>query len=120
MAAPSCLILLVEDDPDLRDSVKEILVDEGCQVECSEDGASAFAWLATGQRPALVLLDFFMPRMNGWEFLEQLQARPGLRDLPVVAMSASRVRHPAVAATLPKPFDISALVNTVRQVVGSV
>ncbi len=120
MAKPPCLILLVEDDPDLRDSVREILLEEGCQVECAEDGASAFAWLATGQSPALVLLDFFMPRMNGWEFLEQLQGWPDLRHLPVVAMSASRVNHPAVAATLSKPFDIAALVNTVRQVTASV
>jgi CheY-like chemotaxis protein len=54
MAAPPCLILVVEDDPDLRDSVKEILVDEGCQGECAEDGTSAFDWLASGQRPTLV------------------------------------------------------------------
>jgi CheY-like chemotaxis protein len=119
MSGLPCLILLVEDDPDLRESVREVLVEHGCQVECAEDGASAFAWLARSPRPSLVLLDFLMPRMNGWEFLDQLQAHPALRDLPVVAMSASRVKHPAVAATLPKPFDISALVTTVQQVVGS-
>jgi CheY-like chemotaxis protein len=118
MADLPCLILLVEDDPDLRESVKEVLLEHGCQVECAEDGSTAFAWLASGKRPALVLLDFLMPRMNGWEFLEQLRAEPTLRDIPVVAMSASRVKHPAIAATLPKPFDIPTLVNTVRKVAG--
>ncbi|WP_257458502.1 response regulator [Archangium lipolyticum] len=109
------VILLVEDESDLRDTIEELLRDEGFQVTCMADGEKALAWLHGGQRPALVLLDFIMPRMNGWAFLERMRADPGLDGVPVVAISALPVSHPSLAGVLHKPFDLSSLVETARR-----
>lgn len=109
-------ILLVEDDLDLSDVILEVLTAEGYTVVCTSNGREALDWLAKGPRPALVLLDFYMPRVNGWEFLEQFSARPECVGLPLVALTTSPVNHPALVATLRKPFEMLSLVSTVRQV----
>lgn len=111
-ALPS--ILVVEDDADLREVLTEVLAAEGYPVVGTANGAEALEWLATGARPALLLLDFWMPRMNGWEFLEHFLARPEHGDVPVVALTTSPERHPAVRTTLRKPFEMVELVSTVR------
>ncbi len=89
---------------------------EGHTVVRTSNGKEALEWLARGERPCLVLLDFYMPRMNGWEFLEQLGARPESAGLPLVALTTSRVQHPSLVATLRKPFEMGALSALVRQV----
>jgi CheY-like chemotaxis protein len=115
MAEPSNVILLVEDEPDVREAIAEVLVEHGCQVTCVTDGAQALEWLAEGQRPSLVLLDFVMPQMSGWTFLERMRADPALGDVPVVAISALSVAHPGVSAALRKPFDLPSLLQTVER-----
>jgi CheY-like chemotaxis protein len=112
-------ILLVEDDADLRDVLVELLSLEGFQVEGAANGAEALDWLARGERPALVLLDFWMPKMNGQAFLERVGAHPGLAGVPVVAITTSPLEHTAVRATLRKPFDMASLVATVRQLLDA-
>jgi CheY-like chemotaxis protein len=119
MAGTPHVILLVEDEPDLREVIEETLVDEGCLVVCAADGAKALDWLSGGQKPSLVLLDLVMPRMNGWTFLERMRADPAFADVPVVVISALAVTHPSVAATLRKPFELAALIDTVRRFVRS-
>jgi CheY-like chemotaxis protein len=109
------VVLLVEDESDLRDTIEELLSDEGYQVTCMADGEKALAWLLGGQRPSLVLLDFIMPRMNGWTFLERMRADPGLDEVPVVAISALPVSHPSLTGVLRKPFDLISLVETVQR-----
>ncbi len=111
-------ILLVEDDADLRDAIAEVLSVEGFPVASTANGAEALAWLALGQRPALVLLDFWMPRMNGQAFLDEVRTHPEHAGLPVVAITTSPLEHPEVRATLRKPFDMALLVDTVRGLVG--
>ncbi|WP_309897200.1 response regulator [Archangium sp.] len=113
MADPSNIILLVEDETDVREAIEEVLVEHGCQVMCVTDGAQALEWLARGQRPSLVLLDFVMPEMSGWTFLERMRADPALGDVPVVAISALAVAHPRVSAALRKPFDLPSLLRMV-------
>jgi CheY-like chemotaxis protein len=108
-------ILLVEDESDLRSVIEDVLAEEGCTVFSAKDGAVALEWLSTTRRPALVLLDFIMPRMNGWTFLERMRADPAFDDVPVVAISALPVTSPLVTAELRKPFELSSLVETVRQ-----
>lgn len=109
------VILLVEDESDLREVIEDVLADEGCRVESAPDGARALAWLLEGPRPSLVLLDFIMPRMNGWAFLERMRANPAFDDVPVVAISALAETHPAVTASLRKPFELSSLVEIVQR-----
>lgn len=119
MTAARGPILLVEDDPDLSDVILEVLMAEGHTVVRASNGKEALDWLAKSERPSLVLLDFYMPRMNGWEFLEQFSARPECVGLPLVALTTSRVQHPSLVATLRKPFEMGALSALVRQVLDT-
>ncbi len=116
MTAARGPLLLVEDDPDLSDVILEVLEAEGYAVVRTANGKDALDWLARGELPALLLLDFYMPRMNGWEFLEQFSARPESAGVPLVALTTTPVSHPSLVATLRKPFEMSALVALVRQV----
>lgn len=119
MSGAPRVVLLVEDEHDLRSTLEELLVEEGFEVVAAADGALALEWVLGGGRPALVLLDFHMPRLHGWDFLERLEAVTGAREVPVVAMSGSPVHHPALAATLRKPFELGALVDLVRRLARS-
>lgn len=115
MSGAPRVVLLVEDEHDLRSTLEELLAEEGFQVVAAADGAIALEWVLGGGRPALVLLDFYMPRLNGWDFLERLEALMGAHGVPVVAMSGSEVHHPALAATLRKPFELGEFVDLVRR-----
>jgi CheY-like chemotaxis protein len=113
-------VLVVEDEPDARQMMADVLRAEGYAVEEAVDGEVALAgvlrWHAGQRRPVLMLLDLMLPRMDGLEVLSRL---PDLGcDVPVVATSASG-QHLRVAAAagahelLPKPFDLDALLAVV-------
>jgi CheY-like chemotaxis protein len=116
---PAPLILLVEDDSAIRDTVAECLTSEGYRVSAAEHGAEALARLAEGLRPALLLLDLVMPVMNGAELVERVRAEPRLSGLPVLlmtaAISAPGAVLPEVDATLVKPFDLDDLLEAVAR-----
>jgi CheY-like chemotaxis protein len=116
-AAPS--ILVVDDDPDIRQTLAEMLCEGGRRVATARDGHDALEKLDSLERPCFILLDLMMPRMSGLEFLEHLSLRPGLEDVAVVVMSAhdglrrQAERHAMVRATLRKPFDFDGLLSLV-------
>src|SRR4051794_34975510 len=86
-AATTRRILLVDDDPEIRDSLASLLTDEGYQVATSRDGPQALAQLRTP--PAdLIILDLRMPVMDGWQFRTLQRADPMLSEIPVIAVSA--------------------------------
>ena len=79
-------ILLVDDDPDARSGVAELLRLEGYQVLEAGDGQEALGALSTGRPPCLVLLDLNMPGTSGWRF-RALQLRDrAIADIPVIAL----------------------------------
>lgn len=118
MPVPSRIVLVVEDETDLREIIQDVLAGEGYQVTCASDGFQALELLAGGLRPGLVLLDFYMPRLDGWAFLERMRGELGLSDVPVVAISGSNVSHPSVTAVMRKPFDISELLEIAQRFAG--
>ncbi len=111
-------ILLVEDDPAIRDALAECLESEGYAVCALSHGAEALDWLRR-ERPALVILDLVMPVMNGAEVLERIRADPALRDLSVVLMTAAvptaRDPIPAADGILTKPFELDQLLAAVAR-----
>jgi CheY-like chemotaxis protein len=120
IALPDEEILVVDDDPAVRDALCDVLMDEGYRVARAGNGLEALRLLADGLRPALVVLDLTMPVMDGYEFLERRAADPALARLPVIVVSASRDAHrdwPGVAV-LDKPIDLDQLLPLVARVFG--
>jgi CheY-like chemotaxis protein len=115
------MILVVEDDEDIRMAMVAFLEGEGYRVTAAEHGADALRHLRTSQDMfCLVLLDLFMPVMNGWEFRKQQLDDPALASLPVVIVSADRgtemhATSLGAAGSLMKPIDFDRLLTTVAQ-----
>ena len=85
-------VLVVDDDADIRESVSDVLTDEGYRVEQASNGAEALVKLADRERPpCLVFLDMMMPVMSGGELLAALARGDRLKNLPVVVVSANAV-----------------------------
>lgn len=111
-------ILVIDDDPAILETVAEILVDEGYHVVKARNGAEGLA--ATERAlPALVLLDRWMPVLDGQGFWLALQRR-GVR-VPIIAMTASHevdawAADLRAAGVLPKPFKLQALLDLVAVV----
>jgi len=117
----STRILVIDDSPTVRKVVSAILHRNGYESVAAPDGQSGLDLLGEGGRFDLVLLDFVMPRMNGYQFCRAVRANEALRDLPVVLMSAKsdRIRDQFVQQTaaidaITKPFDAQALVTVIE------
>jgi CheY-like chemotaxis protein len=109
------IILVVEDDADVRDALAEALGGAGLRVELAVDGQDALERLRAGCMPAAILLDLRMPRMSGELFLRSIRAEPRLEHLPVITMTAGAdsVEDDDVVARLRKPFDLDQLLEIV-------
>lgn len=104
------LVLVVDDDVNIRDYVTQFLHVEGYTVAQADNGEAALAVLGSGLEPDIILLDIVMPVMNGNEFLERLQTQP--RRPPVVVMTGflNTLKHRHFCAdVLEKPFAADAL-----------
>lgn len=118
MSAP--LVLLAEDDEDVRALAELVLRREGYEVTAVADGQAALE--AAGDRtPALAVLDVSMPRMDGLEAARRLRERPEMRDVPIMLLTArvtqaDRERGRAAGADdqLEKPFSPAVLAERVR------
>jgi two-component system response regulator MprA len=109
-------ILVIDDEPMVREAVGRVLSSEGYAVAYAHDGADAIARLSSDP-PDAILLDLMMPGMNGRQFLQALRTELGL-DLPVVVMTAVHglgQRAISLGATdvVEKPFDVDELLNKV-------
>jgi CheY-like chemotaxis protein len=112
-------VLLVEDDDDVRGAYAAYLEGAGYIVIEAGDGSEALQRLrAAPDSFCLILLDLFMPRMNGWAFRAEQLRDPELAAIPIVVISAdTRTDQKAVQlgalAHLKKPVDVDALVSLV-------
>jgi len=111
-------VLVVDDDPDTREALSELLDASGLRVLQAENGKIALEVLKrTPQFPCLVLLDLSMPVLDGRGFLKRLAKDPLLRDIPVVVISASN--QPAelegIEEFLRKPVRVERLMEIIDQ-----
>jgi CheY-like chemotaxis protein len=111
-------VLVVEDHPDVRRTLSELLVQAGYAVTSAADGQEALTCLRTAPLPHLILLDLIMPVMDGWEFRRQQRQDPALAAIPLVVVSGGETAPPSAgfvdaASYLLKPIDFDVLLSTI-------
>ena len=117
-------ILLVDDDFAILDGVSEFLEGEGYSVVSACNGVDALSQLRAGLRVDAIVLDVMMPAMDGWDFRAEQLADPGLRDIPVVVISAcgfaqETLQHQFNAYhVLPKPLDLGGFLRALQTACG--
>jgi PAS domain S-box-containing protein len=116
----SGMIVVVDDDPDVREMLTYALTERGYQVVAMAGGEEALAYLKNSPSPRLILLDLVMPDMDGWKFLAERNRDPALSRVPVIVLSAQPDVAERVAACnalyVKKPVVPENLVQTMEHV----
>ena len=117
-------ILVVDDEPDIRNLAKRILKRAGYKVVMASNGVEGEE-MVESEKPDLIILDVVMPRKNGFEVCQALKGRPETKNIPIIIFSASGSRSRRDAAReagaddfLQKPFTIKGLKDIVRKHLG--
>lgn len=106
-------ILVVEDETDLRDGIRDALELNGYSVLAARDGVEALE-LLNDFVPCMVLLDLVMPRMDGWDLCETLRGRPTFEQVPIIVHSSSTRTAPSGATrVIAKPLSYEGLLELV-------
>lgn len=119
------LVLVVEDDPDLGDTIVTFIKEEGLDAKLARDGDQAMR-LVDQLHPAAMILDLMMPRRDGFSVLRELRADGRIANLPVIVVTAIFGLSERMYATelgaadyVTKPFELDDLVSRVRALVSS-
>jgi DNA-binding response OmpR family regulator len=114
-------VLIVEDEPNIVESLTFLLRRAGYDVMSVADGDAALAHLRT-RAPDLMILDLMLPRRNGFEVLKAIRAEPALPSVPVMVLTAKgqpqdrkRAEEIGVDAFITKPFSNKEIVDAVRR-----
>lgn len=117
--------MIVEDDPETREMLRQLLATEGFYALAAEDGLEALHLLRTVRHrapkaPCLVLLDLKMPRLGGNEFRRAQLGDPTVANVPIAIMSGASDLHEraeamGAVATLAKPLDVDRLIEVVKR-----
>jgi CheY-like chemotaxis protein len=117
-------VLVIDDSPTITKVVQLVLTKAGYDVHTAPDGEAGLAAIRAA-RPDVILLDFVMPKMNGYQFCRELTSDPELRDIPVVLMSAKGdqvgerfVKVMGIVDYITKPFSPEAITAVVQHTVG--
>lgn len=108
--ASSCDILLVDDDDGSRDALATILQDEGYRVTAAATAHEAWRLLEAGLAPRVIILDLFLPMMDGWDFRTRQKKHPQFASIPVIAVSGAGKLVDA-PFSLRKPLDVNELLR---------
>ena len=115
-ASEAHTVLVVEDEEDLREMMREALELKGYRVVTAEEGQDALNKIDGIEKLCLVLLDLLMPGMNGWDFFAKMRERPELAQVPVIVHSSASNRAPAgVTRVLQKPILFDRLISVVGE-----
>jgi two-component system, OmpR family, response regulator VicR len=124
-ASQTVKIVCIEDDREMIDLVKLILMRKGYSVHGAEGGEEGLK-LVREVHPDLVLLDLMMPDMDGWEVYQQMKADPDTRDIPVIVVTAKAqsidkilgLHIAKVSDYITKPFGPSELIQSIETVLS--
>jgi CheY-like chemotaxis protein len=109
------VVLVIDDEIDIRESLREVLVDEGYEVALAADGREGLAEVRR-RRPCAIILDIIMPVMSGTEMYAALQEDPALADIPVIISTSDPARAPSGVLIVKKPIDLPRLLTAVEAV----
>ena len=118
-------VLVVEDDVSIRQSLVELLGDEGYDVVGAANGLEALSLLQQpGPPPAVIVLDVMMPVMDGRTFRQEQLRNPRLADIPVIVLSAYRdvaglASELRATEVIRKPLRLVDLLNVVQRACGA-
>ena len=113
-------ILVVDDEPDIVEFLRDILQERGYTVRSADNGVTAFEQVQA-ERPDLILLDVEMPQETGTGFYRKLTRRSELRDIPVIIVSGYHSRRIAVSKGVPvidKPIEEERLLGEIARLLG--
>jgi len=108
-------VLVVDDEPDIRESLRDALEDEGYLVVVARNGKEALETLPTLEKPVAIILDIIMPVMSGAEFYAAMQADPRFAKTPVLISTSDASRAPSGVLLMKKPVDLDRLLDTVAK-----
>ena len=113
-------VLVVDDDEDIRESLVQLLEDYGCSAVGAKNGFEAMERLLTSDNTCVIFLDLSMPVMDGNAFREEQVKREGLRDIPVVLISAfgdlrNHSKAMQVEEYLQKPLDSASVIDIAKR-----
>ena len=106
-------ILVVDDDADMREALRDVLGDEGYGVIPACNGKVALDLLTTLQRPCGIILDITMPVMGGIAFYQVMRAVPNLADIPVVFLTSNPSAAPSGVPIMQKTVSVERLLGMV-------
>lgn len=117
-------LLIVEDDPAIRETLAELLEIEGYSVDIAANGQEAMKYLLSASLlPDLIILDLMMPVMDGYQFRNEQKKLNHLASIPTIIMTADgkiadKQKSTNSSAYLKKPLDFNAVMETVKQYCG--
>jgi CheY-like chemotaxis protein len=117
-------VLVIDDDPSICSALSEVLREEGFEVASATNGRAALDLLRGGPPPSAILLDLMMPVMDGWDFRQVQLQDAGLRDIPVVVVTAAGFSPSTIhtqfgaVALIPKPVPLNELLNVLGRTSG--
>lgn len=118
----SKLVLAVDDSPSMRMLIKAALSPKGFTVQTADDGVEGLERVQQ-LNPDLLVTDINMPRMDGFELIEQVRARDAYSALPILVLSTefspekkARARDAGATGWITKPFDAEKLESAIRRI----
>lgn len=118
-------VMIVDDDDAIREALEDVLSDEGYEVVGVSDGQQALDYLQAElplqKCPSAILVDLWMPVMDGWKFLDALLKDPRLSHIPLVVLTAARdqrARDLRVAEVLTKPVQLQQVLGALERLTG--
>lgn len=106
-------VLVVDDEIDIRESLRDALKDEGYDVHLATNGQEALDLLPQLPRPCAVILDILMPVMSGADAFRTIRSTPSLADVPILISTSDPSRAPASALVMKKPISLDRLLAVV-------
>lgn len=117
-SAPRRTVMVIDDDDAIREALQDVLTDEGYDVIAASDGQEALECLNGERRPSAILVDLWMPVMDGWKFLDAMLADSRFSRIPLVVLTAARdqrARELCVAEVLTKPVQLHQVLGVLER-----